>query len=225
MKIELDERLGMLADMVPVCSAAADVGTDHGFLGAWLLENKKCGEMHFLDISAPSLNKARNLIEDMQLESRAVFSVGDGLEALTDKVQAIVIAGMGGITISGIIQRGKKKICGARLIMQPNVGIRELRECLMNSGFRVVDERLARAGRRWYVAIAAEEGQAQYTDMELLIGPVLLEKRPPELKEYADFRIKVTQKAYDGAVRGSKHDMTRELEGELRLWKEVRSWL
>ena len=45
MKIELDERLGMLADMVPVCSAAADVGTDHGFLGAWLLENKKCGKM------------------------------------------------------------------------------------------------------------------------------------------------------------------------------------
>ena len=225
MRIELDDRLKMLTDLVNVCEVAADVGTDHGFLGAWLLENKRCRKMQFLDISAPSLNKARNLIEDMQLEEKSVFSVGDGLDALTEDAQTVIIAGMGGLTIAGIVERGRERLKGARLVMQPNVAIRELRERLMKAGFRIVDERLTRTGGRWYVGIAAEEGEAEYTDRELLIGPMLLQNKPLRLKEYAQFRINVTQKAYDGAVKGSKDEMTRQLEFELSAWKEVYSWL
>ena len=114
MRIELDDRLKMLTDLVNVCDVAADVGTDHGFLGAWLLENKRCRKMQFLDISAPSLNKARNLIEDMQLEEKSIFSVGDGLDALTEDAQTVIIAGMGGLTIAGIVERGRERLKGAR---------------------------------------------------------------------------------------------------------------
>ena len=118
MRIELDDRLNMLAALTPDCPVAADVGADHGFLGAWLLENRRCERVQFLDISAPSLEKARRLIEDMQLENRAVFSVGDGLEALVEPAQTIIIAGMGGQTVAGIIERGREKLHGARLIIQ-----------------------------------------------------------------------------------------------------------
>ena len=48
---------------------------------------------------------------------------------------------------------------------------------------------------------------------------------PEELAGYADFRIKVTQKAYDGAAQGSKHEMTAQLQKELALWKEIRACL
>ena len=215
----------MLAALTPVCPVAADVGADHGFLGAWLLENRRCERVQFLDISAPSLEKARRLIEEMQLGERSVFSVGDGLDALVEPAQTVIIAGMGGQTAAGIIERGRDKLHGARLIMQPNVGLYELRKKLAELGFAIVEERLARVGGRWYVGIAAEEGVAGYTEEELYVGPVLLRERPAELAGYADFRIKVTQKAYDGAVRGSKHQMTAELARELALWKEIRSWL
>lgn len=225
MRIELDDRLNMLAALTPDCPVAADVGADHGFLGAWLLENRRCKRVQFLDISAPSLEKARRLIEDMQLENRAVFSVGDGLDALVEPAQTVIIAGMGGQTVAGIIERGREKLHGARLIMQPNVGLYELRAKLMELGFEIVDERLARAGGRWYVGIAAEEGRAEYSEEELLAGPVLLKNKPKELAGYADFRIKVTQKAYDGAATGSKHDMTAQLKKELTLWKEIRACL
>ena len=225
MRIELDDRLNMLAALTPACSVAADVGADHGFLGAWLLENRRCERVQFLDISAPSLDKARRLIEDMQLETRSVFSVGDGLDALVEPAQTVIIAGMGGQTAAGIIERGREKLRGARLILQPNVRLRELREKLAELGFAIVDERLARTGGRWYVGIAAEEGEARYTDTELLAGPVLLKNRPTEFAGYVDFRIKVTQKAYDGAANGTKHRMTAELRWELDQWKEIRSWL
>jgi len=225
MRIELDDRLNMLAALTPACPVAADVGADHGFLGAWLLENGRCGRVQFLDISAPSLEKARRLIEDMQLEKRAVFSVGDGLDALVEPAQTVIIAGMGGQTAAGIIERGRDKLHGTRLIMQPNVGLYELRSKLAELGFVIVDERLARAGGRWYVGIAAEEGSAEYTEKELLVGPVLLRSKPKELAGYADFRIKVTQKAYDGAASGSKHEMTAQLKKELTLWREIRACL
>lgn len=225
MRIELDDRLNMLAALTPACPVAADVGADHGFLGAWLLENRRCERVQFLDISAPSLQKARNLIEDMCLSERSVFSVGDGLEALKEPAQAIIIAGMGGPTIAGIIERGRDRLNGARIIMQPNVGIKELRKSLMDMGFMIVDELLARAGHRWYVGIAAEEGRVQYTDVELLAGPILLKRKPPQLAGYADFRIKVLEKAYAGAVQGSKDWMTQELGTELAQWKEIRQCL
>ncbi len=225
MRIELDDRLNMLAALTPDCPVAADVGADHGFLGAWLLENRRCERVQFLDISAPSLEKARRLIEDMQLEERSVFSVGDGLDALVEPAQTVIIAGMGGQTAAGIIERGRDKLHGARVILQPNVGLRELRTRLSEMGFVIADERLARTGGRWYVGIAAEEGEAEYSDIELLAGPVLLERKPAELAGYVDFRIKVTQKAYDGAAKGSKHEMTAELEWELARWKEIRAWL
>ncbi len=220
-QIELDERLSMLAALTPACRTAADVGADHGFLGAWLLQNKRCERVQFLDISAPSLEKAKRLISDMSLNDRAVFSVGDGLDALMEPAQAVVIAGMGGPTIAGIIERGREKLRGTRIIMQPNVGVAELRRRTAEAGFRIVAESLARAGGRWYVGIAAEEGEVHYTDRELLAGPVLLRKRPKELEEYAVFRIRVLEKAYNGAVHGSKNQMTRALANELAQWKEI----
>lgn len=225
MTIELDARLEMLAALTPACRMAADVGADHGLLGAWLLTSGRCERVQFMDISASSLSKARRLIQEMDLSERALFAVGDGLDAMVEPAQTVIIAGMGGPTAAGIIERGRDKLNGARLVLQPNVGLPELRRRLTKLGFAIVDERLARAGGRWYVGVAAEEGKADYSEAELLAGPVLLKNRPPELGAYADYRIKVTQKAYDGAVLGRKHEMTATLERELRQWREIRSCL
>ena len=95
----------------------------------------------------------------------------------------------------------------------------------MEMGFRIVDERLARAAGRWYVGIAAEEGEAEYSPEELLAGPVLLKEKPEGLAAYAEDRIHVLQKAFEGAVRGSKHEMTEQLAWELAQWKEIRACL
>ena len=37
--IRLSPRLQMVADFVPPCTCAADIGTDHGYLPVWLLQN------------------------------------------------------------------------------------------------------------------------------------------------------------------------------------------
>lgn len=222
--IELDERLSMLYDMIPSCAAAADIGADHGFLGARLLESGKCEHVEFLDISEPSLKKAWRLIRRCGLMERADFTVGDGAAALKNPADALVIAGMGAPTISGIIERGLSRLEHARLILQPNIGVDLLRADLMRMGFVICDEMIVRAGGRFYVAMAAERGQAAYTEKELLAGPVLLVKRPVDFAGYVQFRLRVQRKAYAGAVKGEAEN-AEALAHEIALWEEIEQCL
>ncbi len=222
--IELDERLSMLAALTPACRVAADIGADHGFLGAWLLESGKCERVQFLDISEASLRKASRLVRARGLTDRAVFSVGDGAQALKEPADAVIIAGMGSATIEGILERGQEKLGDAVLILQPNINVECLRRRLATLGYAIYDEDLARAGGRWYVALAARRGSADYTARELLAGPVLLRRRHPMLGGYAQFRLKVQRKAYQGAAQ-SDEARARELREEIECWEEIEAWL
>ena len=59
-----DERLSEMIRMLPKCGIVADIGTDHGRLGAQLLLTGKCGKVWFSDISAPSLMETGRRITD-----------------------------------------------------------------------------------------------------------------------------------------------------------------
>lgn len=222
---ELDARLRMLSALVPACRMAADIGADHGFLGAQLLLSGQCERVQFLDVSAPSLQKARRLIASLSFAERALFSVGDGAQALLAPAEAVIIAGMGGPTICGILARGQEQLGDAQLILQANMGLRELRECLVRLHYRIDREELTRAGGRWYIGMRAVRGEAQYSPLELLAGPCLLKDRHPLLGEYAAFRIRVLDKALCGVLKTQGERaarIERELNAEKRLWEEAR---
>ena len=116
--ISLDSRLKCIAELIGKCDHYADIGCDHGRLGAFLLQHHWGNEAFLTDISDASLQKARTLIRLLGLDMRAHFLVCDGLEGLETTVDAIVIAGMGGTTIASILEKGKAKIGNARLILQ-----------------------------------------------------------------------------------------------------------
>ena len=141
--ISLDARLSAVARLVPPCECAADIGADHGFLGAHLLLTGRCARVRFVDISEHSLSKARRLVAKLKLEGRAEFLIGDGAEALSGPVDAAVMAGLGAEVIRGILQRGREKLAGAALVLSPNLGAPLLRRFLMESGYEIADEALA----------------------------------------------------------------------------------
>lgn len=220
--ISIDPRLTAIAQMVGRCNALADIGTDHGRLGAYMLQTDMCREVQLTDISAPSLEKARLLIGKLGLGERTSFCVGDGALALEKTPEVAVIAGMGGETIAGIVERGLEKLGDAKLVMQPNVAAPFLRSEIARLGYKITDERIVRDGRRLYIIIAAEKGEAEYDDFQLNVGPILMEKKPAELFEYAIFRLNVAAKALKGIAPGSGEggEMVREKE----IWEEVIKW-
>ncbi len=215
----MDERLLTLASLTPRCRTAADVGADHGKLGAYLLKAEICAFVYLTDISAPSLEKARRLVRREGLEDRCELLVGDGLSPLPH-FDAAVIAGMGGPTIQRIIESGRDKIGEAKLILEPNVGAAQLRKYLAENGFVIEDEAITRAAGRWYVCLRAARGHMEIAEKEALAGPVLLRRRDPALAGYRDFRVRVAKKALLGAEK-SDPAAAEALKKELALWEEV----
>lgn len=220
--ISVDPRLFALSELCGECRLLADIGCDHGRLGAYMLQTGRCERVAFADISGASLEKARCLISALNLSAHADFRVGDGAAALAEPPDVCVIAGMGGETIAGIVARGRSVLKEARLILQPNVSARHLREGLMGCGFEIVDERIVRDGRRLYSLIAARAGEARYDEIQLTVGPVLMEKRPAALADYAQFKICVIKKALSGMAAGGVDG--RDMGLKLAIWEEVAGW-
>lgn len=220
-RIVLDPRLSTIAEMVGRCKIYADIGCDHGRLGAFLLQREWVDQVLLMDISSPSLDKARALIRLLGLEEKTRFLVGDGADPLDCAVDCVVIAGMGGATAAGIVERGHEKFGNARLILQANVANRELRERLSKTGYRISDERVIKDGRRYYIIIEAVPGKAEYSEQELMVGPVLLREKPSALAGYAEFRLRVARKALVGAEHGEEAEIADEFRREIRTWESV----
>lgn len=224
-RISLDPRLSTIAEMLGTCTCCADIGSDHGRLGAFMLQNHRVERMCLTDISAPSLDKARKLIALLGLEEKTGFYVGDGALALEEKVDAAVIAGMGGETISEIIEGSDGKLEGARLILQPNVAAPRLRRCLNRCGYEIKNETLVRDGRRIYVIIEAVPGEQSLTDVEYEVGPVILKNQPEALADYTAFRLRVARKALSGAQNGNDQEIVDSLKKEIEIWEDVEKCL
>lgn len=222
-RIVLDPRLSMIARLVGRCERYADIGCDHGRLGAFMLQQGLCRRAVLTDISEPSLAKARRLIGLLGLSDRVTFAVGDGAKTLAEPVDAVVIAGMGGATIAQIVREGRDALADARLILQPNVAAPQLRQALSEQGYEICDERVAQDGRRSYVILCARPGHAAYDERELIVGPVLLKARPDELTPYAEFRLRVAKKALMGASASGDESQAAPLQREIAIWEEVLS--
>ncbi len=213
-------RLAALAEMAGPCGTLADIGCDHGRLCGYMLQRDMCRRAVMTDISEASLEKARGLMKRLGLLDRAAFRVGDGAKTLDNPPDVAVIAGMGGQLIASIVEDGQPQLADARLVLQPNVAAPELRGRLCACGYRISDERVAREGRRLYVLLAAERGDAEYDERETVVGPVLLRERPPLLAEYAAFRVRVARKALAGAERGADDEAVRQFRREEEIWRE-----
>lgn len=215
-----DARLSLIIDMLPPSRIIADIGTDHGRLGAQLILSGKCDKIWFSDISAPSLDKARALCKRLSLTKQSEFFVSDGAKAFPHAPDAAVIAGMGGATISEIIRGAGEKLKGSTLVLQPNVYIYEVRKTLCECGYKIIDEKCVIAAKRKYILICAAPGHEEYSRFELMAGPVLIKETSEAFLEYARFRERVIIKALKG-IEKSESAENNQLEYELSVWKEI----
>ena len=175
--VKLDERLLAAVEFVfeetagKAAPAVADVGCDHGYLSAYLMERRENLRVLACDVSAPSLQKARDYMAGKDYADRVRFAVADGLAAIDTQMDAIVIAGMGAETMLGIISGGMEKIGGAALILQANTDLPMLRTSLCAMGFAIEKEAFADAAGRHYVTLLARRAQAQaITPRQALLG-------------------------------------------------------
>lgn len=153
----LDKRLQTVAALVRPGSRIVDVGTDHGYLPVYLVNEAICPAAIAADLRPGPLEAARRHVSAAGLAGSIALRLGDGLESVApDEVDDIVIAGMGGETIAGILAAAEwVRDERLRLVLQPMTRAEELRRYLLFHGFVIEDERLVVDGRHLYPVLAA----------------------------------------------------------------------
>lgn len=186
----LDARLKQIANCVPPCEVAADIGADHGKLTAWLLWHGRCQRMIASDLSEVSRAKARALFNRLGLMDRVTISGADGLLALSQPVQAVVISGMGGGTIADMLAQDVD-LQGAELILSPQTELPRLREALSQRGYRINHEHVVKADGRFYLVWHAKPGEMRLNEKEKALGFNLRATQTAAPVEYLRWQLEV----------------------------------
>ena len=156
-KIKLDDRLSAVASLVRKGKRVADIGTDHGYLVAYLVENGICPSGIAADLRKGPLENARQTVIQQGLTKKIELILSDGLENIApDACDDVVIAGMGGNLIAEILEKAPwvkdKRI---NIVAQPMTHAEVLRQYFIDNGFEITEEKTATDGKRFYCIISA----------------------------------------------------------------------
>ncbi len=165
----LSVRLKTICEIAKKSKRIADVGCDHGKVLGYLVENNKPKFVIASDISAPSANKAQILL---QKQSKVKFSVrvGDGFSTLSnsDRLDTIIVSGVGGLEIINILKNSKIKT--PKLILQPQNNVVKLRQYLTLNGYKIVNEYILKEKHIYYTILVVKKGKQKLTDLQIKYG-------------------------------------------------------
>lgn len=202
----------------------ADIGTDHAYLPAHLVEVGRIPRAIAGDILPGPLEAARATVVQAGLADRIELRLGPGLKILRPgEVACATICGMGGPLIAEIL--GDGPVDGIRrLILQPMAGEEHVRAWLARHGWRLVAEELVEDAGRLYVILAAEPGEMALTEGELQIGPFLRRQPGRLLARYVGIQLQQARRALEGARRSDRPEAVEraaELARRIQLLEEV----
>ncbi len=184
-RIKLDQRLLSVASLVRKGSIVADIGTDHAYVVAYLIENGIIEKAIASDINKGPLENAKQTLIDCNISDKVTLVLSDGLQNIEENsCEDIVVAGMGGILISEILEKAhwiKNK--GIHIIAQPMTHAETLRKWLCDNGFTINKEVVSTDGKRLYVAISASFSGVYETHSEGYYYVGELSKNKDELSE------------------------------------------
>ena len=180
----------------------ADVGTDHGYLPIYLLQNRRIDFAIASDIGREPLAHAVRSAEEYGITQGVDFRLCAGLDAIAPhEVDTIVIAGMGGETIAQILDAAPWTRGGAHtLLLQPMTKQPLLRRYLWEHGYTVTRERLVLDKGTIYPLIEARAGMMNEPADAQFYGGILL-KDDPLFGAYADELIKKLRRAAAGRAQ------------------------
>ena len=173
----MNKRLQAIEALVRPGRGLIDVGTDHGYLPVSLARHGYPGALFASDLREGPLNAARRSAREAGLAQRITFQLCDGLELCDpDAVDTIVVAGMGGDTVCGILDRADWCLDSRyRLILQPMTRAEVLRYWLTNNGFVIEEECLVADAGEIYALLSARFGsEMRLSDAELYTGAFAL---------------------------------------------------
>ncbi|MFR4352399.1 MAG: tRNA (adenine(22)-N(1))-methyltransferase [Roseburia sp.] len=187
--VRLSKRLGMAASLVCTGNVLADVGTDHGYVPIYLLEQKRIPRAIAMDVNRGPIERAREHICMYGMEDYIETRLSDGVAALAPgEAGSILIAGMGGGLVVHILQAGRE-VCrnAGELVLQPQSELFRVRSFLEAEGYVADAEEMIVEDGKYYPMMRvryAPQKVRENSAVSRQYGRLLLEGRHPVLLEY-----------------------------------------
>ena len=196
-RITLQPRLRLLAEMTPHGGRLADIGTDHGYLPVWLLQEGRIPSAIAADVGAEPLEHARRTAEEYG--AALDLRLCDGLRGIAPhEADTVVMAGMGGETIRDILRAAPWAADGHHtLLLQPMTKVELLRRWISENGYVCRDERLVGDKGKLYVVLQMTAGEPFTPDEVRLYGGLHLEG-DPLYGDYLDAQLHRLRRQLDG---------------------------
>lgn len=206
--------------MIPRGARMADIGSDHAYLPAYLVEQGRIERAVAGELNRGPFEAAKRTVEEAGYSDRIEVRKGNGLAVLrTGEADVIAICGMGGGTIVDILSAGRDKLAGVRcLVLQPMVDSDSLRIWLHEHGWRIVAEDLVEDEGILYEILKAEPGREHYGDplwyevgnVELLRRHPLFPQKMEALIAKIDRVLQNLRKAQGEAALGKREALLRK---------------
>lgn len=224
----LSERLTRVASYVEKGSIVADIGSDHAYLPCYLVHQQIADKAVAGEVAKGPYESARKQVRAEQLQNYITVRFANGLQAIEseDHVDTVTIAGMGGPLIASILDQDIDRLKTVnRLILQPNIHAKAIREWALLNDWKLVAEEILQEDDKIYEILVMERGKMTLSESELLLGPFLMVDRNDVFqkkwqKESAEWTrileaIRVAELSKDVQMK------KEEIEMKLTIVKEV----
>lgn len=227
-RIRPRERLDCAIGLLSGAHTVADVGCDHGRLSYALIQQNAAQKCVAIDISEPSLNKAKRLIRRVGAEDRIETRLGDGLHPLSaGEADALAILGMGGTLIAQILDVTPPLMGAKTCVLQPMRAAEDIRRWLFERNYPVLSDRVISDAERLYQIFSV--GQPEPEQQELpdgwpddcfLLGYTAFARREPLLKPLAERMLATVNRKRKTQRAESLDRQAAQLEQILRNWEK-----
>jgi len=214
---DLSERLEAIAQLIIPDQPVADIGSDHGNLAMYLLEQQRSPRVIVSEYTDGPYLRLLKETADHPARDRLEVRQGNGLQVLEPcEVATVVIAGMGGDTTVEILSHDWSKTSSfKRLLLQPMTRAGIVRKVLADKGFVINEEKLVQEKHRFYVIICAQPGDTPYqlSAAQEELGPVILSNLPhdPKIKIYLIQALQKYLRLYNSIQKCQSSDNNEQL--------------
>lgn len=185
--LKLSERILMAAKMVRSGKIAADIGTDHAYLPAWLVLNNVCPSALACDLRKGPLDNAQKTVKLYGIEDKITLRLSDGFDKIEpNEADDFIMCGMGGTLMAELVARADwLKDPDKLLILQPQSHAEDIRSYLIKNGFEILKEDACIDSGKLYCAFSARYSgkNKDYSEGYIYYGK-LPECKKEEAKQY-----------------------------------------
>lgn len=187
--VPLSKRLHFIASFVDKEMLIGDIGSDHGYLPRFLLEEGIVDWIYASDNKKGPFLNLKQTFKDMD-KSKYQIQLTDGLNLLPKRVNTLMMTGMGGDLIIKIVKENIHLLSNiSHIIISPHQNIPMTRYFFTSIGYQIVDEGIIK-DEKYYEVIKLIKGNQTLSDEEAYFGPINLLRMDRSFIEKVSARAK-----------------------------------